>query len=1218
MSPLSILLRLVVIAFVMLTSVLTGVPVAPAPARATTISIDRQVAASEDDCFTYGTTFNMTGAANYQDLSSVLCSTYSRFDNITIPQGATITFAAVDVASYGNYTGTSNLSIDFEDSDNAATFSTLADATGRALTGDAVLWYPGNWTIGTWYGYTNDSQNLTVPVQHVINRGTWTSGNALVVKITATAKIMSRLLRTWDYVSTPSNAFGAKLHIEYTSTETVVPPTVTTQNATSVASTTATGNGNITDIGYESCDLRGICYSSTNATPTVADSKQESAGSFGTGAFTQSLTGLSAATTYYLRAYAHNSAGYGYGDPVTILTLPATPGSVAASDGTHTDGVVISWTAATGTITGYYVYKTDVLIATLNSTTLLWNDTAADSPTVTVGTGTASDGASSMAVALNASSQATVNGTTYTYKVSAYNATGEGAKVSNTGYRGIGIWSGVAPLQVNSRWGAMLNGKLFVGIYGSGLPAPLGRVVRVDAATMATEAEWVAGAGQTNLLPVCTDGTAIFAGLHVAGLGADFVRIDPTTMQATHTFYGSANQSYGRALYSDNTDVFAVYQYGTSAYQVLRLTPADMAFESGTLSTDIFLGASVVGIDGDTNNIYVITINSLTSNHARLYKILKSSMAVDSYFEASSDNGSSVAIIGDRAYMALGPGLSYIQPAEVIEVYTSNMTATGRTWMGGAGQTGAAKINTDGTYLYLSLFTTPGKVIKLDPTGTDITVAATWTGGDSTEDYASSVVVSGARRYLLLNETPAKVLDLDSNLTKISYQWWRSSGDSDADYSLIAGATTASYSDTGGVYSPDGRYYICTVSATGAASQNTTADRGYMNTVASAITLSPASAIQTTTATLNGNIASVGSPNPTVTVYWGETNGGQTPGSWTNSSLPDTAQPQGVGPFSLNVTSLSIGTVYYFSASANASDNISWPAASLSFTTRPAAPTAVAATDGTYTANVTVSWNGSFGATYYHVIRGTTDLGSVGNVTEYADTGAPLGLIIGGSANATKGASASYITLAYSGQSVDNGTAATYKVVAYTSGGASADSATDNGYRSVGSLSEVWQESAADSDATYTDIAGTTTPFNWTGGPSDGTARYYRVRVSAAGAADGYSSADRGFMYPYPATPATDMTGVVAQMAIFNGYVSQFFGLFLVVVILAFAFYSKSLWVMGLAALPSLLYGLNLAQSATVNSSTWVAGIVLALIGLGCLFKVVTDGLKVVRGQKAK
>jgi hypothetical protein len=104
----------------------------------------------------------------------------------------------------------------------------------------------------------------------------------------------------------------------------VVAPTITTQAVSSIAQTTATGNGNITATGGANCTRRGFCYKvGTSGDPTVADSTAYDDGDFGTGAFTKSITGLSAGTSYRVRAYAINSAGTGYGDTVQVTTLTA-------------------------------------------------------------------------------------------------------------------------------------------------------------------------------------------------------------------------------------------------------------------------------------------------------------------------------------------------------------------------------------------------------------------------------------------------------------------------------------------------------------------------------------------------------------------------------------------------------------------------------------------------------------------------------------------------------------------------------------------------------------------------------------------------------------------------------------------------------------------------------------------------------------------------------
>ena len=112
----------------------------------------------------------------------------------------------------------------------------------------------------------------------------------------------------------------------------VTVPTVTTQAVTSIGKTAATGHGTIAATGGENCDKRGVCWN-TGGNPTVADDKSEEAGSFGTGAFTRPMTGLDPGTHYYVRAYAHNSAGYGYGSQVEFTTTQVvSPSSIASHE----------------------------------------------------------------------------------------------------------------------------------------------------------------------------------------------------------------------------------------------------------------------------------------------------------------------------------------------------------------------------------------------------------------------------------------------------------------------------------------------------------------------------------------------------------------------------------------------------------------------------------------------------------------------------------------------------------------------------------------------------------------------------------------------------------------------------------------------------------------------------------------------------------------------
>lgn len=94
--------------------------------------------------------------------------------------------------------------------------------------------------------------------------------------------------------------------------------TLSTTAASSISSTTVTLGGNITRSDV-SVTERGVVYSSSNTTPTTADSKASSG--TGTGSFTVNASGLSPVTTYYARAYAISGAGTSYGSVQTFTTL---------------------------------------------------------------------------------------------------------------------------------------------------------------------------------------------------------------------------------------------------------------------------------------------------------------------------------------------------------------------------------------------------------------------------------------------------------------------------------------------------------------------------------------------------------------------------------------------------------------------------------------------------------------------------------------------------------------------------------------------------------------------------------------------------------------------------------------------------------------------------------------------------------------------------------
>jgi hypothetical protein len=94
-------------------------------------------------------------------------------------------------------------------------------------------------------------------------------------------------------------------------------PGLSTATVNSITKTTAVSGGNVSNDGGSPVTMRGVCWS-TAANPTIAASKTSDGA--GTGNFTSNLIGLTANTTYFLRAYATNSNGTAYGGQLQFTT----------------------------------------------------------------------------------------------------------------------------------------------------------------------------------------------------------------------------------------------------------------------------------------------------------------------------------------------------------------------------------------------------------------------------------------------------------------------------------------------------------------------------------------------------------------------------------------------------------------------------------------------------------------------------------------------------------------------------------------------------------------------------------------------------------------------------------------------------------------------------------------------------------------------------------
>jgi len=95
-------------------------------------------------------------------------------------------------------------------------------------------------------------------------------------------------------------------------------PVVTTLTPSSITGFSANAGGEVVASGASSVTERGTCWNTTGY-PQVGDNHTNDGS--GTGSFNSKITGLTLQTNYYVRAYALNSHGIGYGDQKTFTTL---------------------------------------------------------------------------------------------------------------------------------------------------------------------------------------------------------------------------------------------------------------------------------------------------------------------------------------------------------------------------------------------------------------------------------------------------------------------------------------------------------------------------------------------------------------------------------------------------------------------------------------------------------------------------------------------------------------------------------------------------------------------------------------------------------------------------------------------------------------------------------------------------------------------------------
>ncbi len=131
-----------------------------------------------------------------------------RFQNVAVPQGATIVRAWLQLSAAASDSGATNLSIQAQDADAAAAFTTASgNVASRPRTSALVAWQPAAWSAGA-SGSAQQTPDVTALIQEVVDRSGWASGRALVLIVTGSGR---RNATSFE----GGSAAGPLLHIEF-------------------------------------------------------------------------------------------------------------------------------------------------------------------------------------------------------------------------------------------------------------------------------------------------------------------------------------------------------------------------------------------------------------------------------------------------------------------------------------------------------------------------------------------------------------------------------------------------------------------------------------------------------------------------------------------------------------------------------------------------------------------------------------------------------------------------------------------------------------------------------------------------------------------------------------------------------------------------------------------------------------------------------------------
>ncbi|MFM2250777.1 MAG: hypothetical protein RLZZ358_1704, partial [Bacteroidota bacterium] len=215
---------------------------------------------------------------------------------------------------------------------------TVTEITATAAKSGGSITADGNSPITArgvvWGTATNPTISLSTKTSNGTGSGAFQSA---ITGLAANTKYYVRAYAT----NTTGTGYGNEF--SFTTTVDATLPSITTVTVTEITASGAKSGGSITADGNSPITARGVVWATTTG-PTIALATKTSNGS-GSGAFQSAITGLAANTKYYVRAYATNSTGTGYGNEFSFTTTAQAIVPVVSTSGI---GEITAYAAKSG------------------------------------------------------------------------------------------------------------------------------------------------------------------------------------------------------------------------------------------------------------------------------------------------------------------------------------------------------------------------------------------------------------------------------------------------------------------------------------------------------------------------------------------------------------------------------------------------------------------------------------------------------------------------------------------------------------------------------------------------------------------------------------------------------------------------------------------------------------------------------------------------------